>query len=72
MFEKTAMNNKLWFAVAVVVSTAVVVSGGVGIIGVSFQASAQNMSETTGNLTGDNMTAGGNMTGGMSNSTSMP
>jgi hypothetical protein len=72
VFETTAMNNKLWFAVAVVISTAIVVSCIIGTSGVSFQASAQNMSETAGNMTGDNMTVGGNMTGGMPNSTSMP
>lgn len=72
MFDTTAMNNKLWFAVAVVISTIGLVSGAIGIAIVSFPASAQNMSETTGNMTGDNMTTAGNMTAGMSNSTSMP
>jgi hypothetical protein len=68
------MNGKIWFAVAVIlVSTLGLGSGVAGIIDISMQASAQNMSQM-GNMTGGNMTAGGggNMTGGMSNSTLAP
>jgi len=68
------MNGKIWFAVAVIlVSTLGLGSAVAGIIGTSMQASAQNMSGTS-NMTGGNMTAGGggNMTGGMSNSTLVP
>jgi len=68
------MKGKTWFAVAVILVSILGLGSAVaGIIHTSMQASAQNMSQM-GNMTGGNMTAGGggNMTGGMSNSTLVP